>query len=283
MGGEAGVYWAARHRGDGGPPCSAWWNGAGPWKRHDIWGMSSHLAVTVRALQGEGSKRDRQPGRKTNAAYAHLRLPQGWAQAEKWWEAIALSCHQNRECCPHPKLPSAVAGLTQLQRAESLRLCLTRVCSEGSMILVSVSKCTKPQSECLALGHWGGQLIWFVLHTSSQNVSNKPCIVAASVCICLLKLIPLTFPHCFVVTFLLGWKRKSDRSPEKTLRRRGQVCGLKEFPSQVTASSTVCAMHVDENLTLRSKFSFEILHVLFLFPSRLFFSLCLLFSLLDLF
>ena len=42
-------------------------------------------------------------------------------------------------------------------------------------------------------------------------------------------------------------------------------------------------MHVDENLTLRSKFSFEILHVLFFFPIKTVFSLFLLFSLLDLF
>ena len=39
-----------------------------------------------------------------NPTYFQLCLPQGWAQAEKWWETISLSCHQNHECFNTPKL-----------------------------------------------------------------------------------------------------------------------------------------------------------------------------------
>ena len=54
------------------------------------------------------------------------------------------------------------------------------------------------------------------------------------------------------------------------------MCVLKDIPqAQVKGSSIVGAVHVNENLTLRSKFSFKILHVLFyfVFQSILFFSL----------
>lgn len=66
------------------------------------------LVVKVRTFQGEGSKSTNgQPGQKknnNNPTYFQLCLPQGWAQAEKWWETISLSCHQNHECFNTPKL-----------------------------------------------------------------------------------------------------------------------------------------------------------------------------------
>lgn len=52
-----------------------------------------------------------------NPTYFQLCLLQGWAQAEKWWETISLSCHQNHECFNTPKL-----SLT-CHRADTVAIC----------------------------------------------------------------------------------------------------------------------------------------------------------------
>ena len=112
------------------------------------------LVVMVRTLQGEGSKRSGQPGKKKKCNVCPPLLAPGLGTGREMMGDYCLKLPSK------PWMLSSAKTPVTCLRADTAAVCritpsLPHSCLRWSYhdSCLRVSKCTKPQSECLALGH----------------------------------------------------------------------------------------------------------------------------------